>query len=59
MVSEPDDDDPIPTIDYFSLISNIPNQRSKVVRDLGKACEEWGFFILVNHSLPKGLIERR
>ncbi|KAK2982058.1 hypothetical protein RJ640_001775 [Escallonia rubra] len=39
-------DDSIPVIDYSLLTSGIPDQRSKVIDELGKACEEWGFFLV-------------
>ncbi|KAK3028357.1 hypothetical protein RJ639_039815 [Escallonia herrerae] len=47
-----DQEDSIPVIDYLLLTSGIPDQRSKVIDQLGKACEEWGFFLLrLNPSL--------
>ncbi|KAL6964245.1 hypothetical protein U1Q18_035302 [Sarracenia purpurea var. burkii] len=55
-VSEPDDD-PIPTIDFSLLTSGDPDKRSRVIQELGKACEEWGFFILVNHGLEERLVD--
>lgn len=42
--SEPDDT--IPTIDFSLLTSGDPLQRSKIIRDLDKACQEWGFFMV-------------
>ena len=44
-----DSDDPeysIPTIDFSLLTSCDPEQRSKILLDLRKACEEWGFFMV-------------
>lgn len=38
--------DDIPVIDFSLLISDDLNQRSKCVNDLGKACREWGFFMV-------------
>ncbi|KAK2979706.1 hypothetical protein RJ640_002878, partial [Escallonia rubra] len=35
-----------------------PDQQSKAIQDLGKACEEWGFFLLVNHGVPETLIDK-
>ncbi|KAF5731925.1 putative Leucoanthocyanidin dioxygenase [Tripterygium wilfordii] len=48
----------IPVIDYSLLISANPNQRSQVIYELGKACEEWGFFMVINHGVPESLVKR-
>ncbi|KAH7847732.1 hypothetical protein Vadar_029655 [Vaccinium darrowii] len=53
--SEPDET--IPTIDFSLLTSGDPHQRSKIIRDLDKACREWGFFMLVNHGVSKSLMK--
>ncbi|XP_062080140.1 2-oxoglutarate-dependent dioxygenase 19-like [Humulus lupulus] len=55
-----DSNDPehsIPTIDYSLLTSTSPDQRSKVLNDLRKACEEWGFFMLINHGVKENLMK--
>ncbi|KAM7481691.1 hypothetical protein LguiB_006274 [Lonicera macranthoides] len=49
------EEDSIPTIDFSLLTMGSPDQRSKVIHDLGKACQEWGFFLVINHGLPEGL----
>ncbi|CAA2979677.1 Iron ascorbate family oxidoreductase [Olea europaea subsp. europaea] len=49
--------DSIPIIDFSLLISSNPDQRSKVIQELGKACNEWGFFVLVNHGIPETLVK--
>ncbi|KAI3803162.1 hypothetical protein L1987_31311 [Smallanthus sonchifolius] len=49
--------DSIPVIDYSLLTSGVANERSKVVQDIGKACEDWGCFMLVNHGIPETLIQ--
>jgi hypothetical protein len=36
----------IPVIDYSLLISGTPDQRSKTVHELGRACQDWGFFMV-------------
>lgn len=52
-----DSQDAIPIIDFSLLASGDADQRSKVVRDLGKACQEWGFFMVVNHGVPESMIK--
>ncbi|EXC41811.1 putative 2-oxoglutarate/Fe(II)-dependent dioxygenase [Morus notabilis] len=47
----------IPIIDFSLLTSGDPNQRSKVISELGEACENWGFFMVINHSVPERLID--
>ncbi|KAI6678172.1 hypothetical protein NL676_038968 [Syzygium grande] len=49
----PGHDDSIPVIDFSLLSSSNPNQRSKVVSDLAKACQDWGFFMVINHGVPE------
>lgn len=51
------DCDSIPVIDFSLLQSASSDQRSKVIRDLGDACRCWGFFMVVNHGVPKVLME--
>ncbi|XP_015576938.2 2-oxoglutarate-dependent dioxygenase 19 [Ricinus communis] len=46
----------IPVIDYSLLISSSPDHRSKIIHDLGKACQEWGFFMVINHGVPEKLM---
>uniref|UniRef100_A0A5B7BI18 Putative 2-oxoglutarate/Fe(II)-dependent dioxygenase n=1 Tax=Davidia involucrata TaxID=16924 RepID=A0A5B7BI18_DAVIN len=52
-----DPEDTIPVIDFSVLTSGDPDQRSKIIQDLGKACEEWGFFMVINHGVPESLIK--
>ncbi|CAD5167677.1 unnamed protein product [Musa acuminata subsp. malaccensis] len=58
----PSDVDPtlegqIPTIDLSVLTEGDPARRSQMVRQLGRACEEWGFFVVVNHGVPETVRE--
>lgn len=53
-----DPQDSIPTIDISLLTSDDPDQRSKAIRDLDKACQEWGFFMAVNHGIPEELMQK-
>ncbi|KAL2343824.1 hypothetical protein Fmac_005109 [Flemingia macrophylla] len=57
VVSEPDQDDPIPIIDYSLLLHASPDQRAKTIHDIGMACEQWGFFMLINHSVSNTILE--
>ncbi|OWM87736.1 hypothetical protein CDL15_Pgr016432 [Punica granatum] len=51
-------EEPIPVIDFSFLISGTPDQRSKVVQELGYACREWGFFMVINHAVDEDLMKR-
>lgn len=48
--------DSIPVIDFSLLMSSDPNQRSAAVHQLGDACREWGFFMVVNHGIPEEMM---
>lgn len=50
--------DSIPVIDFSLLMSSDPNQRSTAVHQLGTACREWGFFMVVNHGVPEEVMNR-
>eukprot|EP00931_Biecheleriopsis_adriatica_P106983 TRINITY_DN81323_c0_g1_i1.p1 TRINITY_DN81323_c0_g1~~TRINITY_DN81323_c0_g1_i1.p1 ORF type:complete len:356 (+),score=90.30 TRINITY_DN81323_c0_g1_i1:39-1106(+) len=47
----------VPIIDISALSSNDAAARAAVAKDIGKACEEIGFFIVKNHGIPKDVIE--
>ncbi|PON33007.1 Oxoglutarate/iron-dependent dioxygenase [Parasponia andersonii] len=46
----------IPIIDFSLLTSSNPDQRSKTIAELGRACEDWGFFMVINHCVPERLM---
>ncbi|KAA8536426.1 hypothetical protein F0562_028904 [Nyssa sinensis] len=52
-----DPEDSIPVIDFSLLTSGDPDQRSKIIQDLGKACKDWGFFMVINHGVSKSLMK--
>ncbi|PIN00448.1 Flavanone 3-dioxygenase [Handroanthus impetiginosus] len=52
-----DPDDPIPTVDLSLLTSDDADQKSKAIQELGRACQEWGFFMVVNHGIPEALMK--
>ncbi|KAH0452007.1 hypothetical protein IEQ34_019306 [Dendrobium chrysotoxum] len=45
----------IPTIDVSLLKHGTPEERSRVILDIGRACEEWGCFNVVNHGVSESL----
>ncbi|XAR48530.1 Flavanone 3-dioxygenase [Bertholletia excelsa] len=47
----------IPIVDFSLLTCDNLDRRSKVIQDLRHACREWGFFMVVNHSMPRKLME--
>jgi len=52
----------VPVIDLSPLLdprdpSAARTEELPVVRHIGKACEEWGFFQVINHGIPLDLIE--
>lgn len=49
----------VPVIDLASLLepSEVRTRELGVVRQIGKACEEWGFFQVINHGIPAELME--
>ncbi|CAJ1948654.1 unnamed protein product [Sphenostylis stenocarpa] len=50
-------DDEIPTIDYSLLFSHNHNQQLHALQCLRHACHEFGFFYLVNHSIPNEVFD--
>jgi isopenicillin N synthase-like dioxygenase len=39
-------EDRIPVVDLDVLVNGDAAQRSEAIRHLGRACEEWGFFMV-------------
>ncbi|KAL9331002.1 hypothetical protein ACSQ67_000612 [Phaseolus vulgaris] len=50
-------DDDIPTVDYSLLFSDNPVQRFLALENLRQACQEYGFFYLVNHTIPDEVLD--
>ncbi|XP_028790018.1 protein DMR6-LIKE OXYGENASE 2-like [Neltuma alba] len=62
-IAEPQDDvadhlaSSIPIVDFSLLNSHDPQLHADAVFRLGKACAEWGFFMLTNHGISEKLME--
>ncbi|KAK8624788.1 hypothetical protein V6N13_089674 [Hibiscus sabdariffa] len=51
-----DTNESIPTVDFSLLTSSNPDVRSKMIQELGNACQDWGFFMVTNHGVPESLV---
>ena len=38
----------VPTVDFSQLTSGTPDEKSKAIQAIGKACREWGFFMVTS-----------
>ena len=47
-----------PVIDIQHLFSNAQELREPIIQSIGKACEEWGFFHVINHGISEKLIKQ-
>ncbi|KAH9328415.1 hypothetical protein KI387_000523, partial [Taxus chinensis] len=48
----------IPVIDMGKIVSGDHNNRQHEMVKLSMACQEWGFFQVLNHGIDKGLLQR-
>ena len=47
----------IPLVDLQKFVQGSPEERAEMVAQLGKAFHEIGFVGVINHGIPKELIE--
>ena len=52
-------DDQVPIIDIADLVSDSSSITAKpAIKEIALACQEWGFFQIINHGIPADLIEK-
>ena len=49
-----------PIIDVGPLVASAPGstERQQVIREIGEACQKWGFFQVINHSIDVKLLNK-
>ena len=47
----------IPTVDFQLALSELEQDRETFVQDVGNALKDIGFFALINHGIPRSLID--
>jgi isopenicillin N synthase-like dioxygenase len=48
----------IPIIDLYPLLHGTQQEQALVIRAIGQACREIGFFYVINHDVPDALVAR-
>jgi len=52
-------DDQVPIIDIADLVSDSSSATAdSAIKDIARACQEWGFFQIINHGIPADLIDK-
>ncbi|KAF2282725.1 hypothetical protein GH714_043553 [Hevea brasiliensis] len=46
-----------PIIDFSILLNQDSRIKSEVIKEIGKACQDFGFFNIINHGIGESLIE--
>ena len=56
--TDPGGSDPVPTVDIAPFTTGETRRRADVAEAVRAACEEIGFFVIVGHGFPEGLVTR-
>jgi len=56
--TDPGGSDPVPTVDITPFTTGETRRRAGVAEAVRNACEEIGFFVIVGHGFPEGLVSR-
>ncbi|OIW16194.1 hypothetical protein TanjilG_18909 [Lupinus angustifolius] len=57
ITSSDDDANNLPIIDLGGLYGGDPDTRASTLRQISKACHDWGFFQVVNHGVSHDLMD--
>ncbi|KAL6858717.1 hypothetical protein ACP4OV_017719 [Aristida adscensionis] len=49
--------DGIPVVDLDLLVNGTADERLQAIQDIGRACRDWGLFMVINHGVPEALRE--
>ena len=52
------DESVVPIIDIAALLGTDATARKDVAKAIGQACEDIGFFVVVNHGIPSEVVDR-
>lgn len=47
----------VPVIDIAPYLAGTPKGKRRVAAELGRACREVGFYVIVGHGVDAGLID--
>jgi isopenicillin N synthase-like dioxygenase len=48
----------VPLVDFGLFLKGAESERKRIALEIGRACRDIGFFYLVHHGVPQGLVDR-